>query len=101
MFNPFISFKFHRFGQSGMYVDFFFKKCAEIFIRNVLVYAAQFFGEKFMIEYWTKLVLVNVVFDINKFMSWTLLSHRWFFLQLVSVAINALAIINIIFIFIL
>jgi hypothetical protein len=34
-----------------MYFDYFYKKIAEIFVRNVFIYSAQFFGEKFMIEY--------------------------------------------------
>jgi hypothetical protein len=37
------TFRFFRFIQSGLYVDFFFKKVCEIFVRNFFVYAAQFF----------------------------------------------------------
>jgi hypothetical protein len=51
MFNFLTTFKFHRFCQSGLYFDYFFKKITEVFIRNFLIYTAQFFGEKFMIEY--------------------------------------------------
>lgn len=51
MFNFLCTFNFHRFFQSGMYFDYFYKKIAEIFVRNVFIYSAQFFGEKFMIEY--------------------------------------------------
>jgi len=32
--------------QSGFYVDFFLKKLAEVFIRNVFVYASLFFWWK-------------------------------------------------------
>lgn len=50
----FFSFDFHRFCQSGFYVDFFLKKFGEVFVRNIFIYGAQFFGEKYMIEYLTK-----------------------------------------------
>jgi hypothetical protein len=45
---------FHRFCQSGFYIDFFLKKFSEVFVRNFFIYGAQFFGEKYMIEYITK-----------------------------------------------
>ena len=51
LFNFFNLFKFHRFFQSGMYFDFFYKKISEVFVRNVFIYMAQFFGEKYMIEH--------------------------------------------------
>jgi hypothetical protein len=37
--------------QSGMYLDYMVKKLAEIFVRNVLIYGASFFGEKFVVEF--------------------------------------------------
>jgi len=52
--------------QSGFYVDFFLKKLAEVFIRNVFVYASLFFGEKYMIEVLTKKVIDKVIFNTNK-----------------------------------
>lgn len=76
MFNFFSTFKFHRFFQSGMYFDFFYKKLAEIFVRNIFIYMAQFFGEKYMIEYWTKKFFFNTIFNLNKFVSITNLSYR-------------------------
>lgn len=43
--------------KSGFYIDFFYKKLCEVFIRNILIVAAYIIGEKFMIEFITKLTL--------------------------------------------
>ena len=50
LYNFFITFEFRKFCQSGFYFDFFLKKLAEMFVRNLFIYTAQFFGEKYMIE---------------------------------------------------
>lgn len=47
--------------KSGLYIDFFFKKLAESFIRNVLISGAYVFGEKYVIEYLTKLMGDRVI----------------------------------------
>jgi ribosome biogenesis protein Nip4 len=46
-----ITHKFITFMVSGMYLDYIVKKFADIFVRNVLIYGATFFGEKFIIEF--------------------------------------------------
>lgn len=61
--------------QSGFYFDFFFKKSIEVFIRNVFIYSAMFFGEKYMIEYLTKKIVDNFIFNSNKFVGWTTLNY--------------------------
>ena len=61
-------FKFAGKAQSGFYIDFFFKKMVEVFIRNVFVYAALFFGEKYMIEQLTKKTVDSFVFNSNRFL---------------------------------
>jgi len=53
--------------QSGFYIDFALKKFAEIFIRNIFIFAALFFGEKYMIEHLTKKIVDNFIFNSNKF----------------------------------
>jgi len=68
LFNIFITFKFHRFCQSGCYFDFFYKVCSEIFIRNVFVYASQFIGEKYMIEVLTKKIIDKSINFFNRFL---------------------------------
>lgn len=100
MFNFLCTFNFHRFFQSGMYFDYFYKKIAEVFVRNIFIYSAQFFGEKFMIEYWTKLIINNTIFNLNRFISWTTLTYKWFFFQIISYIIYTLFVINIIILFI-
>jgi hypothetical protein len=65
--NPFISFKFYRFVQSGCYFDFFYKKLSEVFVRNVFVYASQFVGEKYMIEVLTKKIVDQSIFYVNRY----------------------------------
>ena len=49
-----ITHKFVSFMQSGMYLDYIVKKISEIFVKNVLIYGATFFGEKFIIEFLTR-----------------------------------------------
>lgn len=51
--------------QSGMYFDYVIKKIAEIFVRNVLIYSATFFGEKFVIEFISKKTVDNLTFFFN------------------------------------
>ena len=49
--------------QSGFYVDFFLKKMCEVFVKNVFIYTAQFFGEKYIIEVLTKKVIDSFIFN--------------------------------------
>ena len=53
--------------QSGFYVDFFFKKTADVFVRNVFIYMSLFFGEKYMIEQLTKKTIDSFVFNSNTY----------------------------------
>lgn len=97
--NFFISFKFHRFCQSGFYFDFFYKKFSEVFVRNVFVYAAQFFGEKYMIEVLTKKVIDRVIFNTNKLIGWNKLFYSWFFIQFLSFIFYTFCFFNFIYYF--
>jgi len=51
--------KSFNFFQSGLYFDFFIKKIAEMFVRNVFIYTSIFFCEKFIIEFLTKKLVDN------------------------------------------
>ncbi len=93
-------FKWSGKAQSGFYFDFIFKKLGESFIRNVFVYAALFFGEKYMIEHLTKKVIDSFVFNSNKFFGWTSLNFMWFFYFLVVIVLYLLVLLNIILLFI-
>ena len=64
----------HNFFKSSFYFDFLIKKISESFVRNVSVYTAIFFCEKFIVEFLTKVVaerytrsLVNRVSGFNFF----------------------------------
>jgi hypothetical protein len=65
--------------QSNFYVDFFLKKLCEIFIKNTLIYTAQFFGEKYVVEVLTKKIIDNFLFSNNKFFNIYILNYNLFF----------------------
>lgn len=88
-------FKWFGKAQSGFYLDFIFKKFAEIFIRNVFIYASLFFGEKYMIEFLTKKSIDNFIFNSNKIFGWTTLNYMWFFYFMLSTTFYILLCLNI------
>ena len=92
-----VTFKFFRFIQSGLYLDFFLKKIIEIFIKNFFIYAAQFLGEKYMIEFLTKKVIDSSVFNTNKIINFNTLFYSNYFIQLITTFFFILTIFNIFF----
>ena len=52
---------FIRAVKSGFYMDFFYKKTCEVFVRNALICASYIFGEKYMVEFLTKLSVDKVI----------------------------------------
>jgi hypothetical protein len=94
--NNIFTFRFFRFIQSGMYIDFFFKKLVENYVRNSLVYSAQFFGEKYMIEYLTKKIIDSVIFNSNKVFFLIDLVYSYYFIQILSILLYSISIINLI-----
>jgi hypothetical protein len=89
-----ITFKFLRFIQTGFYVDFFFKKLIEIFVRNWLIYSSLFLGEKYIIEFLTKKIIDSGVTNINKYTVLFELSMSYYFIQLVGFIFYFLTLIN-------
>ena len=85
--------------QSGFYIDFFLKKLVEVFIRNIFIYSALFFGEKYMIEHLTKKTVDNFIFNSNKFFGWTVLNHMWFFYTVLAIVLYSLLFLNLILLF--
>lgn len=79
-----MTFNFFRFSQTGMYVDFILKQILEYFVRNLLVYTALFFGEKYIIEFLTKKTIDSFVFNSNKLFIFTDLNFHNFFLTIIS-----------------
>jgi len=87
LFAVWLTFNFHISAQSGFYIDFVFKKFAEIFVRNVYIYMAQFFGEKFMIELWTKKIFFYSTQYFDNYINLTKLNSFWFFFHLLIISI--------------
>lgn len=88
------------FVQSGLYIDFFIKKLGEVFVRNFLVYTANYFGEKYFIEVLTKKIIDNFVFKHNKLLGFTTLQFSNFFYILTLLVLYVLIFINLIYILI-
>ena len=82
--NKLITFKFFRFIQSGLYLDFILKNISEMFIRNVFIYSAIFFGEKYMIEYLTKKTIDSFIFNSNRH-NYSALFESKYFLQIITI----------------
>jgi hypothetical protein len=91
--------EFKRAAQSGFYIDFFLKNVFESIVRNVLIYSAQFFCEKYIIEFFTKKIFVNITYYINIISKTTTFDYKTFFIQVLTVVFYIGAFINIILIF--
>lgn len=57
--------KFLNYMQSGWYIDYVTKKLSEMFVRNIFIYGAVFFGEKFVIEFVSKKTIDNLTLFVN------------------------------------
>lgn len=93
----FLKFSYFRFFQSGFYFDFFFKKLSELFVRNIFIYSSQFFGEKYMIEFFTKKIITNYVYNFINNYNLNNLFFVTFLYQILIFLFYILSIINIIF----
>ncbi len=93
----FFTSRFLKFIQSGCYVDFFFKKIIESFVKNIFVYTSQFFGEKYFIEYLTKKIIDKVIFNNNSFFLFFELNFGLYFIQTVSFLLYSLFFLNFFF----
>jgi hypothetical protein len=80
--------------QSGFYVDFFLKKLVDLFIRNVFVFSALFFGEKYIIERLTRKVVDLFLFKSNKFLGFTSLNYKFFIYIFLTILFYTLIFIN-------
>jgi hypothetical protein len=84
LYSYFCTKEFKRAAQSGFYIDFFLKNVFEAVVRNVLVYSAQFFCEKYMIEFFTKKFFVNIIYYFNFGAKSSNFDYRTFFIQLIT-----------------
>ena len=85
LYSFFLTEDFKRASQSGFYIDFFLKNVFEAIVRNVLIYSAQFFCEKYMVEHFTKKIFVNVTYYFNYFFKSSTFNYKVFFVQLLTI----------------
>lgn len=90
--------RFSRYIQSGLYIDYLIKKITEVFIKQLLIITAQFFGEKYIIEHYTKKIVEYSILNINKLYSLSMLNYFYYFLQLLGYIFYFLFVINILLI---
>lgn len=93
------SFQFARFCQSGWYIDFFLKKTAEVFVRNVFVYTSLFFAEKYIIEGLTKKIFSILITNTNKWFNFIRFTYITFFLNFLGFFFYSISAVNLIIIF--
>lgn len=98
LYSYIFKYRFIIFIQSGLYFDFFIKKLGEVFIRNLMVYTPNYFGEKYFIEVLTKKIIDNFVFKKNKFFGWTSLGFFNFFYMIVILVLYVIILVNILYI---
>lgn len=65
-------------------MDFFYKKFCEVFTRNVLIGASYLFGEKYMVEFLTKLSIDKVITSFLIFQDYTQNNKIKLFFQILS-----------------
>ena len=82
--NFLITFPFFKFIQTGLLLDFFFKKLIEVVLKNTLIYGFLFFGEKYIIEYLTKKTIDSYLFNNNRNNSF---NQHTFFIQIIILII--------------
>jgi hypothetical protein len=65
-------------------MDFFYKKFCEVFVRNMLICSSYIFGEKYMIEFLTKLSVDKVITSFIAFQDYTQSEKVKLFFQVLS-----------------
>lgn len=98
----FILFKvnFFKIFQNNLFIDFFIKYTFELLLKNTFIYSAIFFGEKFIIEYWTKKIIESYIFYFNQQTNFFIFKNSFFFIFNLSLIFLFLSLINIIVIII-
>ena len=99
LYSFFCTREFKRAAQSGFYIDFFLRNIFEALVRNILIYSAQFFCEKYIIEFFTKKIFVNITYIFNYFFKSSNFNFKVFFVQFLTWFFYVGAVINIILIF--
>ena len=84
--------------QSGFYIDFFLKKICDLFIRNIFIFSAVFFGEKYIVEKLTRKVVDVLLFKSNKIIGFTILNFRLFMYMFITFLLYSIFFLNILII---
>lgn len=91
--------RFTNFCQSGWLIDFFLKKCAEVFVRNIFIYTSLFFSEKYIIESLTKRIIDVYLSNTNRWFNFISFTHVNFFLNFLGFFFYSLTLLNLFLIF--
>jgi hypothetical protein len=100
LFSWIFTFKFYSFCQNGFYLDFIYKKYGEYFIRHILIYTSQFFGEKYLIEFFTKNIFKNLMTSLNKFFFVESYKFDYFFYNILISLLSLLSLLQLFIFFI-
>lgn len=90
-----VEFSFIRFVQSGLYVDFFIKKFTEIWLKNTFIFSAQYFGEKYMVEFLTKKIIDSGIYFINKNINFNNFYLNLYFIEFLTFFFYFICIVNV------
>lgn len=58
--------KSKNFIKSGFYFDFIIKKFSEVILKNIFIYGATFFSEKYWLEFQTRRYINKILFFFKK-----------------------------------
>lgn len=83
---------FLRAVKSGFYMDFFYKKLCEVFVRNALICASYIVGEKYMVEFVTKLSVDKVITSFLNFQDSTQAEKSKLFFQVLTMLLYFMAV---------
>ena len=68
-------------------------------MRNIFIYGSQFFGEKYMIEIFTKKIFYNLTKYQNNWLNFSNYHYSSYFLHIISFLFYLLTVINFFFYF--
>ena len=94
----FIFFKnsFFKAVQNNLFLDYLIKKISEILVKNLYIYTAIFFGEKYVIEHFTKKIIETYIFHFNQQTNFFTFFYSYFFIFNISMIFLIISLINII-----
>lgn len=95
----FLSNNFLKCVKNNLYIDYFVKKITEIFLKNYLVLTPMFFGEKYLIEIFTKKFTNTLLFNFFNIFKYKNYSNSYFFSNILTLFFYFLFICNLFYLF--